>query len=67
MYVFLFQVFSIVDSGYHVLEDLSPSLFQVKNKYEQREQNFVDYQEKFSLAVSCIGISLVNAHPQVNG
>ncbi|XP_021627253.1 uncharacterized protein LOC110625875 isoform X2 [Manihot esculenta] len=58
------KVFSIVDSGYHVLEDLSPSLFQVKNKYEQREQNFVDYQEKFSLAVSCIGISLVNAHPQ---
>ncbi|XP_057987743.1 uncharacterized protein LOC110642362 isoform X2 [Hevea brasiliensis] len=58
------KVFSIVDSGYHVLKDPSPSSFQVTSKYKQQEQNFGDYQEKFSLALSCIGISLVNGHPQ---
>ncbi|XP_065855428.1 uncharacterized protein [Euphorbia lathyris] len=61
------KVLSIVDTEYHDLKDLknpSPSLFRVNSKYEQKQDHFVDYTEKFSLAISSIGISVVNAYPQ---
>ena len=60
---------SIVDSGYHTLKDLRgpiSSWFQDKNKYDKKRDNFVDYNEKFSFAISCVGISLISAYPQVN-
>ncbi|WCJ32878.1 hypothetical protein M5689_014275 [Euphorbia peplus] len=61
------KVLSIVDSEYHNVKDLknpSSSPFRVNSKYEQKQEHFVDYTEKFSLAISSIGISMVNAYPQ---
>ncbi|XP_050228405.1 uncharacterized protein LOC126677693 isoform X2 [Mercurialis annua] len=61
------KVFSILDSAYHILEDVRDpinSWFHLKSKSEQKPKIFVDYKEKFSVSVSCIGISLMNANPQ---
>ncbi|XP_048230004.1 uncharacterized protein LOC8267449 isoform X1 [Ricinus communis] len=61
------KVLSIIDSGYHSLKDLTdpiPSWFHIESNYNQKPENFVDYKEKISLAISCIGISLINAYPQ---
>ncbi|XP_022765514.1 uncharacterized protein LOC111310374 isoform X3 [Durio zibethinus] len=60
------KVLSIIDSTYHVLKDMkdqSNIRFQKKQKQEKQEKT-VDYKEKFSLTIPCIGISFVNSYPQ---
>ncbi|CAN1217850.1 Intermembrane lipid transfer protein vps13A [Linum perenne] len=60
------KVLSIVDSSYHVLKDLedpSPTTWFQQNS-EQKPEIYVDYEEKLSLSISHIGISLINGDPQ---
>ncbi|KAK8498349.1 hypothetical protein V6N12_032902 [Hibiscus sabdariffa] len=60
------KVLTIIDSTYHVLKDMndqSTIRFQEKQNQEKQGKS-VEYKEKFSLTIPCIGISLVNSHPQ---
>ncbi|CAI0559649.1 unnamed protein product [Linum tenue] len=59
------KVLSIIDSSYHVLKDVEgTSAASFQQKSEQKQGTYVDYEEKLSLAISHIGISLINGDPQ---
>lgn len=59
IFVFSLQVLRVIDSSYHV----NPSIENRKN--EQRQEIFSEYQEKVSIDIPYIGISLINSLPQV--
>ncbi|XP_048139080.1 uncharacterized protein LOC115752507 isoform X2 [Rhodamnia argentea] len=52
------KVLRIIDSSYHV----NPSI--ENRKHEQRQEIFSEYQEKVSIDIPYIGISLINSLPQ---
>ncbi|XP_056171449.1 uncharacterized protein LOC115688889 isoform X4 [Syzygium oleosum] len=52
------KVLCIIDSSYHV----NPSI--ENRKHEQRQEIFSEYQEKVSIDIPYIGISLINSLPQ---
>lgn len=52
------KVLRIIDSSYHV----NPSI--ENQKHEQRQETFSEYQEKVSIDIPYIGISLINSSPQ---
>ncbi|KAK4437331.1 Vacuolar protein sorting-associated protein 13 [Sesamum alatum] len=61
------KVLSIIDSSYHVLNDLkSLHVPQLKDKGKQtrKYESFVNYTERLSLDIPFLGISLMNSHPE---
>ncbi|XP_058197048.1 uncharacterized protein LOC131313017 isoform X3 [Rhododendron vialii] len=61
------KVLSIIDSGYHVLNDAKDprvSLFKGKRKPYQKQESSDDFNEKISVSIPFIGISLIDSHPQ---
>ncbi|XP_059667459.1 uncharacterized protein LOC132312914 [Cornus florida] len=61
------KVLSIIDSSHHILIDMKdPRDPQIKEnrKHDQKQETFVDYNEKISIAVPFIGISLMNSYSQ---
>ncbi|KAE9461490.1 hypothetical protein C3L33_06604, partial [Rhododendron williamsianum] len=61
------KVLSIIDSSYHVLNDAKDprvSLFKGKRKPYQKQESSVDFNEKISVSIPFIGISLIDSHPQ---
>ncbi|KAA8547313.1 hypothetical protein F0562_003823 [Nyssa sinensis] len=60
------KVLSIIDSSYHILNDVKdPRVrFKEKRKHDQKEETFVDCKEKISVVIPFIGISLMNSYPQ---
>ncbi|XP_011075732.1 uncharacterized protein LOC105160162 isoform X3 [Sesamum indicum] len=61
------KVLSIIDSSYHVLNDLkSLHVRQLKDKGRQTQkyESFVNYKERLSIDIPFLGISLMNAHPE---
>ncbi|XP_051121162.1 uncharacterized protein LOC127244726 [Andrographis paniculata] len=61
------KVLSIIDSSYHVLNDLKNlNIAQMKDKGKQTQkyESFVNYKEKLSIDVPFLGISLMNSHPE---
>ncbi|KAK4756247.1 hypothetical protein SAY87_006374 [Trapa incisa] len=60
------KVLSIIDSSYHVYidsKDLSNNLTNKKRKPEQKQDNS-DYNEKISISIPYIGVSLINSNSQ---
>lgn len=58
---------SIIDSSYHVfrdLKDLSNNLTHKKRKPEQQRDNAV-YNERVSITIPYIGVSLINSNSKV--
>ncbi|KAL0302478.1 UNVERIFIED_CONTAM: Vacuolar protein sorting-associated protein 13 [Sesamum calycinum] len=61
------KVLSIIDSSYHVLNDLkSLHVPQLKDKGRQTQKydSFVNYKERLSVDIPFLGISLMNSHPE---
>ncbi|KAI3467952.1 hypothetical protein Pfo_024615 [Paulownia fortunei] len=61
------KVLSIIDSSYHVLNDLkSLHVPQLKDKGKQTQnyESFVHYKERFSVDIPFLGVSLMNSHPE---
>ncbi|KAL3830664.1 hypothetical protein ACJIZ3_019466 [Penstemon smallii] len=61
------KVLSIIDSSYHVLDDLkSLHVPHLKNKRKQIQkfEDKVDYKERLSVDIPFLGISLMNSHPE---
>ncbi|KAK0593755.1 hypothetical protein LWI29_009968 [Acer saccharum] len=61
------EVFSIIDSSYHILKDMkNPTDLrsQGKTEHEQKQDNFVTYRERFSFNIPYIGLSVINLYPQ---
>ncbi|KAH6809791.1 hypothetical protein C2S51_027574 [Perilla frutescens var. frutescens] len=60
------KVLSIIDSSYHVLNDLKrlhvPQLKE--GKHAQEYESFVNYKERFSVDIPFLGVSLMNSHPE---
>lgn len=69
MHLLFYQVLSIIDSSYHVLNDLKrlhvPQLKE-NGKQAQEYESFVNYKEKVSVDIPFLGISLMNSHPEVS-
>ncbi|KAK4403231.1 Vacuolar protein sorting-associated protein 13 [Sesamum angolense] len=63
------KVLSIIDSSYHVLNDLKslhvPQL-KDKGKQTQKYDSFVNYKERLSVDIPFLGISLMNSHPEID-
>lgn len=63
-----YQVLSIIDSSYHVLNDLKrlhvPQL-KDNRKQSQDHESFVNYKEKVSVDIPFLGVSLMNSHTEV--
>ncbi|XP_073032093.1 intermembrane lipid transfer protein VPS13 isoform X2 [Primulina eburnea] len=61
------KVLSIIDSNYHVLNDLKnlhvPPL-KDNRKQTQKDGSSIVYKEKLSVDIPFIGISLMNSHPE---
>ncbi|XP_057796881.1 intermembrane lipid transfer protein VPS13 isoform X2 [Salvia miltiorrhiza] len=61
------KVLSIIDSSYHVLNDLKrlhvPQL-KDNGKLAQEYESFVNYKEKVSVDIPFLGVSLMNSHPE---
>ncbi|KAK6160539.1 hypothetical protein DH2020_003920 [Rehmannia glutinosa] len=61
------KVLSIIDSSYHVLNDLkSLHVPQLKDKgrQTQKSESFVYYKERFSVDIPFLGVSLMNSRPE---
>ncbi|KAL2484980.1 Protein of unknown function (DUF1162) [Abeliophyllum distichum] len=61
------KVLSIIDSSYHVLNDLkSLHVPQLKDKRKpiQKYETSVHYKERISVDIPFLGISLMNSHPE---
>ncbi|KAL3650642.1 hypothetical protein CASFOL_007045 [Castilleja foliolosa] len=61
------KVLSIIDSSYHVLDDLkSLHVPQLKDKGRQTRKfhSFLDYKERFSVDIPFLGVSLMNSRPE---
>lgn len=66
--VSILQVLSIVDSSYHILKDIKSQANlrgQEQRKQEQKQEKLVNYRERFSFNIPCIGVSMINSYPQV--
>lgn len=64
-----YQVLSIIDSSYHVLNDLKRlHVPQLKDKGQQAQdrESFVNYKEKISVDIPFLGVSLMNSHTEVH-
>ncbi|KAL7090722.1 hypothetical protein ACP275_12G059000 [Erythranthe tilingii] len=61
------KVLSIIDSSYHVLNDLKslhvPQL-KDKGKQTQKYESFINYKERFSVEIPFLGVSLMNSRPE---
>lgn len=61
------QVFSIIDSSYHVMKDMkNQTQIRSQGKDEQKQDNLAIYRERFSLNIPYIGISVIDSYPQVH-
>ncbi|XP_042063836.1 uncharacterized protein LOC121807630 isoform X2 [Salvia splendens] len=61
------EVLSIIDSSYHVLNDLKRlHVPQLKDNGKQAKEyaSFVNYKEKVSVDIPFLGVSLMNSHPE---
>ncbi|CAA0824799.1 Protein of unknown function (DUF1162 [Striga hermonthica] len=61
------KVLSIIDSSYHVLEDLkSLHVPQLKDKGRQTQkfESFLSYKETFSIDIPFLGVSLMSSRPE---
>ncbi|XP_042063835.1 uncharacterized protein LOC121807630 isoform X1 [Salvia splendens] len=61
------KVLSIIDSSYHVLNDLKRlHVPQLKDNGKQAKEyaSFVNYKEKVSVDIPFLGVSLMNSHPE---
>ncbi|ESR43047.1 hypothetical protein CICLE_v100108862mg, partial [Citrus x clementina] len=61
------KVLSIVDSSYHILKDIKSQANlrgQEQRKQEQKQEKLVNYRERFSFNIPCIGVSMINSYPQ---
>ncbi|EYU33513.1 hypothetical protein MIMGU_mgv1a0233772mg, partial [Erythranthe guttata] len=61
------KVLSIIDSSYHVLNDLkSLHVPQLKDKGKQtmKYESFINYKERFSVEIPFLGVSLMNSRPE---
>lgn len=67
--VYCNQVLSIIDSSYHVLNDLKslhvPQL-KDKGKETQKYESFLNYKERISIEIPFLGVSLMNSRPEVS-
>lgn len=59
------QVLHVVDSSYHILNDMKNTSVPQKRKDEQKQENFIGFMERISVVIEHIGISVINIHPQV--
>ncbi|KAL6541687.1 hypothetical protein OROGR_011173 [Orobanche gracilis] len=61
------KVLSIIDSSYHVLNDLkSLHVPQLKDKERntQKYESLLNYKERFSVDIPFLGVSLMNSRPE---
>lgn len=61
------KVLSIIDSNYHVLNDLKNlhvPLLKDNRKQTQKDGSSIVYKEKLSVDLPFIGVSLMNSHPE---
>ncbi|KAM7261915.1 hypothetical protein ACFE04_020992 [Oxalis oulophora] len=61
------KVLSIIDASYHIFKDSNDqdaNRLQGRKEKDEKDDNFVNYREKFSLTISYIGISLISSQPQ---
>lgn len=61
------KVLNIIDSSYHVpkdTKDLSAPRLMEKRTEEKKQDQPLNYRERFSVTIACIGISLINSFPQ---
>lgn len=59
---------SIIDSSCHVLGDLrdgNSSAYVEKRRQNDGGENLVECEERISVTISSVGISLINSYPQV--
>ena len=66
----LLQVLCVVDSSYHILNDMKNSSayhLREQGKHAQKQDKLIDFKEKISVVIPHIGISLINSYPQVYG
>lgn len=66
----LLQVLCVIDSSYHILNDMKNSSayhLREQGKHAQKQDKLIDYKEKISVVIPHIGISLINSYPQVYG
>lgn len=64
-----YQVLSIIDSSYHVLNDmkrLHVPRSKDNGKQAQDYESIVNYKEKISVDIPFLGVSLMNSHPEVH-
>lgn len=63
-----FQVLSVLDSNYHIFNDVKKSSVvhaTEKRLYDHNVVRASEYKEKISIFVPYIGISLIDSYPQV--
>lgn len=63
-----FQVLSVLDSNYHIFNDVKKSSVPHTTEKRLYDNNLVrasEYKEKISIFVPYIGISLIDSYPQV--
>lgn len=66
--IFFFQVLSVLDSSYHNFNEAKKSSVphaSEKRLYDHSQVRPTEYQEKISISLPYIGISLINSYPQV--
>lgn len=65
---FFFQVLSVLDSNYHIFNDVKKSSVPLPTEKRLCDHSLVrasEYKEKISICVPYIGISLIDSYPQV--
>lgn len=66
--VLFLQVLSVLDSNYHIFNDVKKSSVPhaaEKRLYDHKQVRPSEYKEKISIFIPYIGISLIDSSPQV--